>query len=241
MLKKYNLDIIRLEGFPPLHNENNINKIMVDDKSALYVTIDKYFKIILYLIDSYLKKSHKKKFSLLDGFAGIGSDTISFMLHNQYFYPIVSIELDSNRFNMLKNNINLYQNDYNLSSNINILHNCNILDFIKLNVNYDIVYLDPPWGDDYLKNEYTEIFINNIKLEEIINQIIDKKIFNDLIVVKLPKNYNLNSLKLIKASYSVYEILKNDKHVYLNLLIISKKNNEKYIGWNFKKIIYNHF
>lgn len=146
--KSYNLDIIRSEAFPYLNNEQDRNKIMLDNTTAHYVTIDKYFKTILYIIEMHINIPNN--LSVVDGFAGIGSDTIGFIVRkdddlNYRYNKITSIEVNSHRYKMLTNNTNLYLNDIGrkLDNCINHL-NINFLDFLDKPHKTDILYLDPP-------------------------------------------------------------------------------------------------
>lgn len=244
-MDKYNLNIIKNEAFTTLHNEKYRTHIMVDDKTAHYVTIDKYFKTMIYIIEMYL--SDKNNFSLLDAFAGIGSDTIGFMtryIHDSNelfkFKYITAIEKDIDRFRMLSNNIFIYQKDYNIKcNNIKIL-NGDMLNIINTNHKYDVIYMDPPWGDNYQMHEKMRIHISSLPIEKIVEQLYLTRIAQELIVVKLPKNYDYSYFKTYNVPFIVYEILKTDGSVYMNLLIVpckkQIKDNVKYFGWNFKKI-----
>jgi 16S rRNA G966 N2-methylase RsmD len=228
--KIYNLNIIRTEAFPILHNVLDKEKIMITEETAHFVTIEKYFKIMLYIIDLYIDNT--KTYSLLDGFGGVGSDAISFMIRKKNILNnIVIIEQDLNRFNMLKNNISLYKNDQNLTLDIKII-NDDI--YNNLTTSYDIIYLDPPWGSNYKK-----ILVNNLSIEELVYKIISQKIVNEIIIIKLPKTYEFDIFKTLNINFSVYEIYKSDDTIYINLVIIYIKpvKKEKIYGWNFKRII----
>lgn len=232
----YNLDIIRNEAFPMLNNVVDKEKIMVNEATSHYVTIDKYFKIMLYIVDLYLEE---KSYSLLDAFAGIGSDTIGFMIRkSNIIKSITSIEKDKNRFDMLTNNVKLYKKDSKLETNITLLNDSI---FNNLDKTYDIIYLDPPWGDDYNKIDDINILIDTIPIETLVLDILEKKLANDLIILKLPKNYNFENFKKMNINYNVYDIYKSDNSVYLNLMIIYIKSNinDKILGWNFKRIFTN--
>lgn len=233
--KIYNLDIMRIEAFPYLNNEHLRAQIMVDNTTAHYVTIDKYFKTILYIIEMHL--SNSINLSVIDAFAGIGSDTIGFLVRkdddlNFRYDKIISIEINEERYKMLVNNTNLYLTDIDRANCIE-LHNTNFINILNSSINTDILYLDPPWGN--LK----DITINNVSLENYVDIITQQNIVNNLIVIKLPKNYNFNRFNK-KLNFTVYEILKNDNTVYLNIMIIIIKGKiGRANGWNFRRIIYN--
>mgnify|MGYP000914468380 CR=1 FL=1 len=74
---------------------------------------------------------------ILDATAGLGGNSISFGLN---FTNVISIEINVNRCNLLKENLNLFK-----------LNNTIICgDFLEhldsINNDYDLVFVDPPWG-----------------------------------------------------------------------------------------------
>lgn len=127
---------------------------------------------------------------ILDGTAGIGGNTISFGLH---FSNIISIEINKERFKFLQNNIEIF--------NILIkLYNDDILN--HLNDDYDLIFIDPPWGGpNYKLEKFISLSLGNIKLTDLTKILRDK---NKIIVYKLPFNYNLNEFSLY--NYEIYKI-----------------------------------
>jgi 16S rRNA G966 N2-methylase RsmD len=117
---------------------------------------------------------------ILDGTSGIGGNVISFA---KYFNKVCAIELDKSRFEILKNNISIFQ-----LNNINLINadSSKYLDDI-----YDVYFFDPPWGGrDYKYKEKLRFNLGNYTLKEIIHKI---KIKNDKpIIFKLPNNYDLS-------------------------------------------------
>ena len=119
--------------------------------------------------------------NILDGTAGLGGNVLSFA---KYFNNVHGIELDKNRFNMLRDNISCYNFD-----NIK-LTNGDCINF--LNDDYDVYFFDPPWGGpNYKHKESIDLFLGKNNLNELIKLIPKKK----YIVFKVPYNFNINLLK----------------------------------------------
>ena len=88
-----------------------------------------------YLSKKILKIVNDKNIKIIDMTAGCGGNLISFMLHFKY---VTGVEIDKNRYNMLKHNIQ----QYNHNCKINVI-NDDCLNQIK-NI-YDVFFFDPPW------------------------------------------------------------------------------------------------
>lgn len=135
---------------------------------------------------------------ILDATSGIGGNSISF---GNNFTNVISIELNTDRFKMLKENIE--------SRNLkNILINGNFMNFI--NMNYDLIFIDPPWGGpNYKFEKKIKLSINNISLKEVTSILKNK---DKIVIWKLPFNYELKEFD--KFNYQIHNI-KN----YLILII----------------------
>lgn len=158
----------------------NIDKIEIDDESLNYISIKDDAILITFLIKKYFNNVIEN-LSILDAMSGVGGNTFSF---SKYFKKVYSIELNKKRYDMLCNNINIYE-----LKNVETFNN-NCLDLI-FNIKYDIIFFDPPWGGkDYKNYKNLRLSISNIPLEDIC-----LKLKNKTIVLKLPKNYDLDFLK----------------------------------------------
>lgn len=136
--------------------------------------------------------------NVMDATSGVGGNSISF---GRNFTNVISVEMNSERFEMLKENIKVH----NLN---NTLLYGNFINFI--NMNYDLIFLDPPWGGPNYKFEKSINFgINNTNLREVTKLLKSKE---KIIIWKLPFNYNLNEFD--KFNYQIHHI-KN----YLILII----------------------
>lgn len=140
-----------------------------------------------------LSKLIKEKYgdiNIMDATAGIGGNSISF---GSNFTNVISIELNDERFKLLKENIE--------SRNLkNILLCGNFMNYI--NMNYDLIFIDPPWGGPNYKFENSiKLNIDNKKLREI-TKILKEK--DKIVMWKLPFNYDLNDFK--KFNYQIHNI-----------------------------------
>ena len=163
----------------------------------------------LYSITNYIEADYisniivnmftgSKNLSILDGTGGIGGNTISF---SKYFPKVTSIELNKERFMMLKNNINNYQ-----IKNIK-LFNVDSVEHVFNNYDrYNVYFFDPPWGGpDYKKYKNLTLKMGNKTLLEIV-EFLKGKSTDKLIIFKLPFNYNFNEFN--KYDYKLYKIKK---------------------------------
>ena len=135
---------------------------------------------------------------IMDATAGLGGNSISFGKH---FSNVISIELNPDRYKLLKENLEVHKVN-------NMVFNGNFLNYI--NMNYDLILIDPPWGGPNYKFEKSiRIHMDNKSLKDI-TKILKEK--DKIVVFKLPFNYDLNEFK--KYNYQIYQI-KN----YLILII----------------------
>jgi 16S rRNA G966 N2-methylase RsmD len=138
--------------------------------------------------------------------AGCGGNMISFI---NYFAFVDGFEIDFKRYEMLKSNLQ----KYNKNNNYKVFNDdCNNIDKYY---NYDVYFIDPPWGGpEYKNNTYVELYLSKFTLEEIIKNKIPK---NKLIVIKVPFNYNINWCK----NFIINKIFLN------NIIILFLKINSK--------------
>jgi len=139
---------------------------------------------------SHIIKDKYGNIKIMDATSGIGGNSISF---GKNFTNVISIEMNLERFEMLKENIKAHKLN-------NVLLYGNFMNFI--NMDYDLIFLDPPWGGPNYKYEKTTHFgINNTSLKEITKLL---KSNNKIIIWKLPFNYNLNEFN--KFNYQIHQI-----------------------------------
>ena len=164
--------------FPKINDLNNelIHALKYDTEGLWSITHPAEATIISKLIQAEIGYNSR----ILDATAGIGGNTISFA---NYFKHVTAIELFQTRFEILKNNVNTFNN-----TNIELINDSCLN---HLDGKYDGYFFDPPWGGpNYKYNSKITIKLGNLTLEEIINKI--KKNNNKPIFLKLPNNYDLN-------------------------------------------------
>lgn len=171
-----------LQYYFPKLEDNNYEKLQIDNVGKYSITIPKIADIITDIIYKLYKRID---ITITDMTAGVGGNVISFA---NKFKHVNAIEIDKNRYDMLVNNIDIYN-----FKNVNH-YNENCLDIIHT-LNQDVIFFDPPWGGIGYKNEKNIILtIDNIHIEEICNLLLDTNKC-EYIVVKLPLNYNINYIK----------------------------------------------
>jgi 16S rRNA G966 N2-methylase RsmD len=189
--------------FPYTENHKNL----LYDKEGLY-SITPYIEAdhISTLILNNFESSSKNNLSILDGNGGLGGNSISF---SKYFKNITTIELNKSRFEMLKNNVEIYG-----LSNITI-KNCDSINYLFENYErYDIFFFDPPWGGKSYKNYMSLSFMmGEYSLINIV-EFIKNNAKNKLIIFKLPFNYNFKEFN--KYNYKLYKI----RNYYIIIILI---------------------
>jgi len=178
--------------FPPI--ETTDNKLQYDEEGI--------YSITNYIEADYISKFLKTNFinserlNILDGTGGLGGNTFSF---SKYFNNVTSIELNSSRYKLLNNNINVYQ-----LKNVKTL-NCDSIEYLYQNYNnYNIYFFDPPWGGpNYKKKPLITLHLGNKSLIEIAIYL-KENTKDKLLVYKLPFNYNFN--EFYEFNYKLYKI-----------------------------------
>lgn len=188
---------------PFFFNGLNINRSIKYTPISLYsVTLP----VNAHIISNIIKKDFPESKTITDATSNIGGNTLSFSL---FFDNVNAIEYEEETFNYLKYNMNIYKR-----KNIKFYNE----DYTKimLNINEDIVYIDPPWsGINYKKNKELIIRLGNYNISNLIEKILNEKNVMGL-YLKLPSNTKID----IKTGYKIIKIAN------FNLLCISKKNNK---------------
>jgi hypothetical protein len=212
--------------FPLLKNNNDYYNLKIDEDSLKYITIKETAEEISKIICSHLIEMgiNPLKTKLVDYTAGVGGNILSF---SNYFYEITAIELSNIRTIYLKNNIDVY--NYN---NIKVL-NMSSIDYNNNDVvEYlpNVVFIDVPWGNEWDKTiENYKIIFGEIELEKFVLSILEKFLLmheynikynnynNKLLVLKLPKNYD------IEYFYNSIKDYTNDTYSILSYIYILNK------------------
>jgi 16S rRNA G966 N2-methylase RsmD len=213
------IDNAKLFLEPP---KKSYKELQIDRESMTYITTPHNAIIISRILQSNLEKGvDLSDITIFDGTSGVGGDLIVF---GHTFGTIIGCEMDKDRFKMLENNVGVYE-----------LHNVTILneDCLKtiFDINFiDIVYLDPPWGGKNYKTEkLLTLRLGDMTIESIVNDLLDpvktRSYLNlKLIVLKLPKNYNIQNL-YYETKHSNVTLLKYELEKML--IMVFKINNAK--------------
>ena len=199
--------------FPFINNKSKIDQLKIDHDSLHYISIREVAETItsIIIIHIYNFRLDYNDIVITDATSGVGGNTISF---SDKFKIVNSIEIDNQRFSYLENNINVYG-----LKNIN-LFNDNCLNVIN-NLYQDVVFIDPPWGGSkYKYKKKLQLHISKTKIESICNDLMDNTITKyppKIILLKIPKNYDLMYLFNIIKSNKIY--LYNLKKMYIIVII----------------------
>jgi 16S rRNA G966 N2-methylase RsmD len=228
--------------FPQMKNFSNYGKLKIDDDSFSYITIREIAEIISKIISHHLLQFNinPQRATIIDYTSGVGGNVLSF---SKYFNQVYAVELLELRAEYLKNNIDVYG-----YKNIHVI-NESAIDYNEnsmINVNPNVIFVDPPWGGaDYKNIDMLTLKLGDILIEQFVLNIIDKfsshyknllenisdinerqKITfsntnNKLIVLKLPKNYDIeNFYNFIKNLNSNYYLSKIYLYILNKMLIV---------------------
>ena len=194
------------------------SKLQMAPNSAYRITNPKDAKQIEQFINKHIGG---KNLAILDGTANVGGDVINFGL-NPNVARVVAIEINSETFAMLENNIRVFK----LEKKIQAIQG-NSLDIIGKcadGEHFDILFLDAPWGGtSYKAQKFLDLEMSGKKLVDVVSMA--QKCRNiDNIILKIPFNYNL--FQLIRQSEFhtiVIEKIKTVKGFYMILLLSIKK------------------
>ncbi len=228
--------------FPVIKNYSSYGKIKIDDDSFSYITIREVADFISKIISHHLLKYNinSLKTSIIDYTAGVGGNVLSF---SKYFKKVFGIELSKIRSEYLENNVQVYG-----FKNIQVFNESS-LDFNenKLSeINPSVVFVDPPWGGvDYKNSDSLLLKLGDMSIEELIISITSKfsvlyknkfshiedietrkkyeysNYNNKFIVLKLPKNYDIEYFyNYIKNNFSFENFIPKIYLYILNKMLI---------------------
>lgn len=192
--------IIKL--FPYLNNRSKAVNLKIDDESWNYISIRKIAEQITGIIMHHLSliNINPDNSIITDATAGVGGNTISF---GQSANKVYAIEIDTERSKLLANNIDVF----NLK-NIKV-YNDDCLNILPEIDNHNVIFIDPPWGGkNYKTYEKLNLYIGEMPIDTVCIKLLDNVIMKkvpELIVLKLPKNYDIETLyKNIDKKYKIY-------------------------------------
>jgi 16S rRNA G966 N2-methylase RsmD len=181
------------------------SKLQYDEEGLYSITnIHEAEQITKIILDNF---TNTNNLYILDGNGGLGGNSINFA---KYFTHVTSIELNPKRYEMLKNNISLY----NLK-NVKILNTDSINYLLNNYQKYTIYFFDPPWGGpNYKKHKSLTLSMGSHSLLSIANYL-KKHTSDKILVYKLPYNYNFEEFK--DFNYKLYKI----KNYYIIVILIN--------------------
>ena len=192
---------IQLKNIPSKLKDNLQFNFISSFSTTEFNIADEMSEFILKTTKQKIRKNNEGKLSnlsIVDATSCIGGNTLSFA---KYFIRVDSIEIDKDNYKILKHNIKVSQKLHELYTpslkgkiNSYLGDYKDILPDIKHN---DIIFFDPPWGDDYdIKNPKMPM-LGDHTVPEFIDKVCDQ--FNH-VFVKLPPNLDLGDFK-IDAKY----------------------------------------
>ncbi|KAE9350517.1 hypothetical protein PF008_g6400 [Phytophthora fragariae] len=149
----------------------------------------------------------RKRYPLVvtDGTACVGGNVLSFC---DFFTHVNAIENDSTRVQMLRHNLQVLK-----KTNARCIHS-NYLD-VMLELQQDVVFLDPPWGGpEYKDLEKVDLFLGGLPLHEICARLQGN---TKCIVLKVPSNFDGDKFsKLVPGKVVIRRDLKKMHLVLLD-------------------------
>jgi len=196
------LDIIK-KLFPLLNNDNEFKNIKLDKDSICTISRPNEAKMITDIIIDNLKfiniprinswkelscKEKAKETILTDMTAGVGGNVINF---SSVFKYINAIEIIKERREFLINNLKVYK-----CINVNTYEGNSVSYLLEKNIlNQDIIFCDPPWGGrGYRTKKNLRLTLDKKSIEEISNKLLELNKCQ-MVVLKLPKNYDMDYLR----------------------------------------------
>ena len=170
-------------------------RIQLDNVAAFSVTemrvADKISQLLLSMASCGGVDVANDGIKIIDAFSCIGGNVLSFC---KFFDHVVAIELDPERFKMLRHNVEVVWAEWT-SGTMRQMHCADCIDVLSRdNVCASIVFLDPPWGGmTYSKEESIEDFYISGKrsLREFVQGLGARF---PIVALRLPVNYDVTSL-----------------------------------------------
>ena len=189
-----------IKTFPKLKNENDYNKLKLTTEGIYSVSGNKASIHLCYLIKKYFKNN--KDLTVTDATANNGSDTIMLGLE---FNKVNAIEKNKINFEVLKNNIDIYNLD-----NVK-LYNDSLMNIIP-QINQDVIFIDAPWkqhmDEDYKESENLKLYIDKKEISTVYNEL---KKYCKLFIFKVPYNYDF-SFFIHNTKLEKYYIIAHKQH-----------------------------
>ena len=197
------------ETFPDKKNLDK-TKLKMTSEGMYSVSGKEGSKFVSKIILKNMKKN--KNITVTDCTGNNGSETLMFA---KYFTKVNSIEIDDINYQVLKNNIDVYE-----YKNINLIKGNSIIELH--NLEQDVIVIDAPWGGpDYKSKQKLKLYLDNLEISDIFNQFKNKA---KLFILKVPFNYDINNLLLTTMLHKIkiYSFKKNERIKYFIIVISTK-------------------
>lgn len=178
----------RLKKIFPYLNNTQLKLIDIDEEGLYSVTWYNQSQKIA----SEIQKLLGDNITIVESCLGWGADTIVFC---KTFDHVISYEINDNHADSARNNLMVAG-----VNNFDIIRDS----FVNSVIDADVLYMDPPWGGkNYKKKKSMSLYLDRINIADLYNNVKDRF---KLIVIKIPKNFNLNFFRRItNASPIIYE------------------------------------
>lgn len=185
-------------------NADQVEQLRMDEVSAFSITETRSAAKMTDLIWHGLQRATRGKKSIgdtciLDGMSCVGGNTISFATR---FSRVLSNELDTTRFDMLKHNTRTVMK----MENVEFL-NRSVLEVGFERDDYDVIFLDPEWGGpDYKDSTNMVLPISGESMEDFCLNVLNRMPRVTVVALKLPLNYDNGFIETFsKNNYLTYE------------------------------------
>lgn len=169
----------------PLREGIDYKKLILTEEGEYSVTRRRDADRIISIIKTVLRDTKNR--TITDATGCMGGDTIHFALH---FQKVDSIEINSDNFEALKNNVQTYGLE-----NVT-LHLGDATDIFRWKT--DVLYIDPPWGGpNYKDTKNLDLYMSSKRIDRWLEEILLRKNRPSYIILKLPQNYNFPRLNFI--------------------------------------------
>jgi len=156
-------------------------------------------------INAIIKEYIPYESVITDATACIGGNTTYF---EKDFKVVIAVEKDPDIFKILK---------ANTTKSVN--YNCSYND-IMYTIHQDLVFIDPPWGgSNYKTVDNIILFLDKVNVLDIIDNIYH---FTRFVALKVPNNFDTESISKNFWNYKIYTINTFKKNNY-KLIIFFKK------------------
>lgn len=149
---------------------------------------------------------------MFDCTANHGGDTIAMALHPEF--NVYATENDTPTYNNLVHNVDQYIATGEISGENVHLYNENCLKLLDDGWEFDLIYIDPPFGTEYRTQDRYIPRLNGIRLDSVVNNYIAQAA---IFMLKVPKNFDIKTFRRNTIGYIEFHELRNHK---MSLVII---------------------